>query len=170
MTIMKYEQKFTKLEKYVIFFMLDDEEKYEHFEEGLRTTIRVPVMTSMSDWISSRHPARKDVKRERRCEEKHHGGKKKDDVEIRLELFSIARVLKVSKAQERKRCEETSERVASFTRRLCVILRRDFEFKPYDDDEMLLPSNDEINYEDVNEEHSGLVHEMKMNEERDRIA
>lgn len=53
MTIMKYEQKFTKLEKYVIFFMLDDEEKYEHFEEGLRTTIRVPVMTSMSDWISS---------------------------------------------------------------------------------------------------------------------
>lgn len=42
MTIMKYEQKFTKLEKYVIFF-----------EEGLRTTIREPVMTSMSDWISS---------------------------------------------------------------------------------------------------------------------
>ena len=35
---------------------------------------------------------------------------------------------------------------------------------------MLLPSNDEINYEDVNEEHRGSIHEMEMNEERDRIT
>ncbi|KAL4030930.1 hypothetical protein IC575_009185 [Cucumis melo] len=48
--------------------------------------------------------------------------------------------------------------------------KTDFEFKPYDDDEMLLPSNDEINYEDVNEEHRGSVREIEMNEERDRIA
>ncbi|KAL0545145.1 hypothetical protein IC582_020291 [Cucumis melo] len=46
----------------------------------------------------------------------------------------------------------------------------DFEFKPYDDDEMLLPSIDEINYEEVNEEHRGSVREMEMNEERDRVA
>ncbi|TYK11643.1 L10-interacting MYB domain-containing protein-like [Cucumis melo var. makuwa] len=36
--------------------------------------------------------------------------------------------------------------------------KADFEFKPYDDDEILLPSNDEINYEDINEEHRGLFH------------
>ena len=35
---------------------------------------------------------------------------------------------------------------------------------------MLLPSNDERNHEDTNEEHGGSVHEMEMNEERDRIA
>ena len=35
---------------------------------------------------------------------------------------------------------------------------------------MLLPSNDEINYEYVNEKHKGSVREMEMNEESDRIA
>ena len=35
---------------------------------------------------------------------------------------------------------------------------------------MLLSSNDEINYEDVNEKHKGLVHEIEMNEERDQIV
>ncbi|KAA0062826.1 putative nuclease HARBI1 [Cucumis melo var. makuwa] len=44
------------------------------------------------------------------------------------------------------------------------------EFKPYDDDEMLLPSIDEINYAEVNEEHRGSVREMEMHEERGRIA
>ncbi|KAA0054070.1 putative nuclease HARBI1 [Cucumis melo var. makuwa] len=43
--------------------------------------------------------------------------------------------------------------------------KTDSEFKPYD-----VPSNDEINYENVNEEHRGSVREMEMNEERDRIA
>ena len=35
---------------------------------------------------------------------------------------------------------------------------------------MLLPSNDEINYGDINEEHRGSIREMEMNEERERIA
>ena len=48
--------------------------------------------------------------------------------------------------------------------------KTDFQLKPYDDKEMLLPSNDEINYEDINKEHRGSVREMEMNEERDRIA
>ncbi|KAL0534842.1 hypothetical protein IC582_029139 [Cucumis melo] len=43
--------------------------------------------------------------------------------------------------------------------------KTNYEFKPYDG-----PSNDEINYEDVNEEHRGSVREMEINEERDRIA
>ena len=49
-------------------------------------------------------------------------------------------------------------------------LKTDFKFKPYDEDEMLLPLNDERNHEDTNEEHGGSIREMEMNEERDRIA
>ena len=37
----------------------------------------------------------------------------------------------------------------NFTR---VHSKTDFEFKPYDNNEMLLPLNDEINYKNVNEE------------------
>ena len=46
--------------------------------------------------------------------------------------------------------------------------KTDFDqFKPYDDDEMLLPSNDERNHKDANEKHGGSICEMEMNKERD---
>ena len=48
MTIAKYEKKFTKLTKYSISFIMDEEEKYKHFEKGLRIAIRVLVTTSMN--------------------------------------------------------------------------------------------------------------------------
>ena len=48
--------------------------------------------------------------------------------------------------------------------------KTNFELKPYDDNEMLLPSNNEINHMDANKEHGGSVCEMEINEERDRIV
>lgn len=49
MTIVKYEKKFTKLAKYTISFVMDEEDKCKRFKKGLRTAIRVPVMAS-TNW------------------------------------------------------------------------------------------------------------------------
>ena len=51
-----------------------------------------------------------------------------------------------------------------------VCSKIDFEFKPYDDEEILLPLSDKRNHENANEEHGGSLREIEMNEERDRIA
>ncbi|KAA0056157.1 uncharacterized protein E6C27_scaffold697G00470 [Cucumis melo var. makuwa] len=49
MTITEYERKFTKLAKYAMSYVVDEEEKCKHFDEGLRTTILVP-MTASTNW------------------------------------------------------------------------------------------------------------------------
>lgn len=50
MTITEYEKKFTKLAKYAMTFVVDEENNCRCFEQGLRTTIRILVTTSMN-WI-----------------------------------------------------------------------------------------------------------------------
>lgn len=49
MTIVEYEKKFTKLVKYALAFVLDEEDKCKCFEGGLKTAIWTPVTTCV-DW------------------------------------------------------------------------------------------------------------------------
>ncbi|KAA0047169.1 zinc finger CCHC domain-containing protein 5-like [Cucumis melo var. makuwa] len=49
MTIAEHEKKFTKLAKYVIPFIMDEEDKFKNFEKGLSTTIRV-LVTANENW------------------------------------------------------------------------------------------------------------------------